>query len=124
MNWYILVLKKYFIFTGRARRSEYWNFVLFNFLNSVLASFMDQTFGTIDVENGIGYINLTYSLAVLIPGVAVAIRRMHDVGKSGWYMLIPIYNIVLAVTPGTIGENEYGPDPKQADQNTSNNIID
>ena len=53
-----------------------------------------------------------YTLAVLIPGIAVAVRRMHDVGKSGWYVLIPIYNLVLACTEGTSGDNEYGADPK------------
>ena len=53
-----------------------------------------------------------YSLAVLLPAIAVTIRRMHDVGKSGWYCLIPIYNIVLAATEGEKGANQYGPDPK------------
>lgn len=112
MEWYIKVLRNYAVFTGRARRKEYWNFVLFNFLNSVLTSYMDLTFGTYNPETGIGYLNLAYGLAVLIPGIAVAVRRMHDVGKSGWYMLIPIYNLVLALTPGEAGPNAYGPDPK------------
>ena len=53
-----------------------------------------------------------YSVAVLIPGIAVAVRRMHDVGKSGWFVLIPIYNIILACTKGDTGDNEYGEDPK------------
>jgi len=53
-----------------------------------------------------------YSVAVLIPGIAVAVRRMHDVGKSGWFVLIPIYNIILACTNGNTGDNEYGEDPK------------
>lgn len=53
-----------------------------------------------------------YSLAVLLPNIAVAIRRMHDVGKSGWYCLIPIYNIILAATDGEKGSNQYGEDPK------------
>jgi uncharacterized membrane protein YhaH (DUF805 family) len=74
---------------------------------------MDTTFGTFDEETKIGYINMTYAMVVLVPNIAVNIRRMHDVGKSGWYMLIPIYNIVLAATPGDIGENQYGSDPKK-----------
>ena len=115
MNWYLLALKKYSVFTGRAGRSEYWYFVLINFFNSVLTSYMDYTFGTYDTENGFGYINLTYAIAVFIPGLAVGVRRMHDVGKSGWYLLIPIYNIVLAVTPGIVGENEYGSESKGLD---------
>ena len=55
---------------------------------------------------------MLYSLAVLLPSIAVGVRRMHDVGKSGWYILIPIYNFILAVTDGEQGANEYGPDPK------------
>ena len=51
-------------------------------------------------------------MAVLIPGIAVAVRRMHDVGKSGWFALIPIYNIILALSEGDQGDNAYGPDPK------------
>ncbi len=117
MQWYLTVLKKYNVFTGRSRRSEYWYFVLVNLFNSFLASYMDVIFGTIDEETKLGYINLAYSIVVFVPNVAVNIRRMHDVGKSGWYMLIPIYNIVLAVTPGVVGENQYGTDPKEEDPN-------
>ena len=113
MQWYLTVLKKYNVFTGRARRSEYWYFVLVNLFNSFLTSYMDITFGTFDEETKLGYFNTAYALIVLLPNIAVNIRRMHDVGKSGWYMLIPIYNIVLAATPGIIGENQYGPDPKE-----------
>ncbi|MCD6544720.1 MAG: DUF805 domain-containing protein [Flavobacteriaceae bacterium] len=112
MQWYLLVLKKYNVFTGRARRSEYWYFVLINLFNSFLTSYMDRTFGTFDEETKLGYINMAYAMVVFIPNIAVNIRRMHDVGKSGWFMLIPIYNIVLAVTPGVVGKNQYGPDPK------------
>ena len=119
MNWYLIALKKYNVFTGRARRTEYWNFVLINFLNSMLTSYMDHTFGTIDAESGFGYINLAYAIAMFVPGLAVGVRRMHDVGKSGWYILFPIYNIVLAATPGIIGDNEYGSDPK--DENLVSN---
>ncbi len=57
-------------------------------------------------------LNSIYSLAVMIPGLAVGVRRMHDVNKSGWYILIPIYNLILACTDGTSGDNEYGEDPK------------
>ncbi len=112
MQWFLIVLKKYNVFTGRARRSEYWHFVLVNLFNSFLTSYMDTTFGTFDEETKIGYINMAYAMVVLIPNITVNIRRMHDVGKSGWYMLIPIYNIVLAATPGVVGENQYGSDPK------------
>jgi len=115
MNWYLEVLRKYTVFTGRARRSEYWYFVLFNFLNSILTSMMDLTFGLYNLETGYGVINTIYAALVLVPAIAVGVRRMHDVGKSGWYFLIPLYNIFLAVRPGDTGENKYGTDPKEAD---------
>lgn len=117
MNWYFEVLKKYAVFTGRSRRTEYWYFFGFNFLNSIILSLMDLTFGTFDVESGYGVLNTIYSLAVLIPGIAVGVRRMHDLGKSGWYVLIPFYNLILAATEGEVGENKYGSDPKDTDLN-------
>ena len=62
---------------------------------------------------GTTFINTVYSLAVLVPSIAVGVRRMHDVGKSGWFLLIPIYNLILACTDGQVGPNEYGADPKR-----------
>jgi len=105
MNYYLQVLKNYAQFNGRARRSEYWYFVLFSTIVSVGLTALDLVLGT-------GFLNSLYSLAVLIPSIAVGIRRMHDVDKSGWFILIPIYNLILACTEGTKGDNEYGPDPK------------
>ncbi len=108
MNWYLKVLKQYADFNGRARRKEYWMFFLFNTIISY-----GLTFGAIAVEiPSLAIVANIYSLAVLIPAIAVAVRRMHDVGKSGWYCLIPIYNLILACTDGDKGPNEYGPDPK------------
>jgi len=107
MNWYLKVLKQYADFNGRARRSEYWYFALFN----VLISF---GIGIISGFLNLPFLGTLYSLAVLIPGIAVAVRRMHDVGKSGWFVLIPIYNLILAVTDGDAGENKYGPNPKES----------
>ena len=66
----------------------------------------------IDGFLGLGYLSSIYSLIVFIPSIAVMIRRVHDVGKSGWFCLIPIYNLILALTPGDEGENKYGSDPK------------
>jgi len=85
-------------------------------------SLADITFGMYNEETGYGLLGTIYGLVVLIPGIAVAIRRMHDVGKSGWFILIPIYNLVLAVTPGIIGENQYGSDPKDEALNAHNNL--
>ncbi len=114
MKWYLKVLRQYADFNGRARRSEYWYFALFNFIIGMAFVFIDGLITSMS-DGGFGMLNLIYSLAVLIPGIAVAVRRMHDVGKSGWYMLIPIYNIILAFTEGEKGENQYGPDPKNED---------
>ena len=105
MNYYLKVLQNYANFNGRARRAEYWYFVLFNIIASIIVGIIG---GLMDFE----LLGNLYSLAVLLPSLAVGVRRMHDVGKSGWFILIPIYNLILAVTEGDAGENEYGPDPK------------
>lgn len=106
MKYYLIVLQNYVNFEGRARRKEYWMFVLFNLIFSYSLAFLDL------YVLKTGFLDLIYSLALLIPSIAVGVRRMHDVGKSGWYLLIPIYNFVLAVTEGEYGPNEYGQDPK------------
>ena len=105
MNYYLKVLENYANFDGRARRSEYWYFVLLNLVFAFMIGFIG---GLIGIE----ILGTVYSLAVLVPSIAVAIRRMHDVGKSGWYILIPIYNLILTFTPGDTGQNQYGNDPK------------
>ena len=105
MKYYLIVLKKYADFNGRARRSEYWYFTLFNILISM-------GFTATETYLNWHYLNLLYTLVVLVPGIAVGVRRMHDVNKSGWYLLIPIYNLILACTEGTEGPNKYGQDPK------------
>src|SRR5438552_3041251 len=108
MKWYLLVLKKYGVLNGRARRSEYWYFTLFSVLISI-------TLSLIDIAMNTEYIEVIYSLAVLVPSIAVGVRRMHDVNKSGWFLLIPIYNLILACTNGTEGANKYGTDPKRSE---------
>ena len=104
-EWYKKVLTNYTVFTGRARRSEYWYFVLVNMIISLGLTYLG---GMIHMP----IIGSLYSLAVFLPSIAVGIRRMHDVGKSGWFILIPFYNLYLAVLEGDRGRNEYGPDPK------------
>jgi uncharacterized membrane protein YhaH (DUF805 family) len=105
MKYYVAVLKKYADFNGRARRSEYWYFALFSTIISVLLMLAELAINT-SIPGSI------YSLAVLVPSIAVGVRRMHDLNKSGWYILIPIYNLVLACTAGNEGPNDYGDDPK------------
>ena len=121
MNWYLYVLKKYAVFEGRARRREYWMFVLFNIIFSIAASILDEILG-LDFRSGRGLIESVYSLAVLIPSIAVMVRRLHDVGRSGWFFfinLIPILGwiwfLIVMCTDGTPGLNKYGPNPKESE---------
>ena len=119
MKWYLKVLSQYSDFGGRARRAEYWYFVLFNILFSFVAVMIDNIIGMAIGGMGYGLITIIYSLALFIPSLAVGIRRLHDTGKSGWYILlglIPIVGgiiiLVFLLMEGDRGENAYGPDPK------------
>lgn len=111
MNEYISVLKKYTVFHGRAGRREFWMFVLVSLIVSMIATTIGSIAGMKTTSNG-NLLTDLYQIAVLLPTIGVAIRRMHDVNKSGWFILIPIYNLILELTPGTKGENKYGPEPK------------
>ncbi len=110
-------LKLYASFEGRARRSEFWYFYLFITIASIVATFVDGILG-------IGLLSLVVSLGFLIPNIAAACRRMHDVGKSGWFMLIPFYNLYLLVSPGDVGPNQYGPDPKNESALRDSEVLD
>lgn len=113
-EYYLNVLKnKYAEFTGRARRSEYWYFVLFNFIVSL-------GLGMVDALAGIGFLSSLYGLAVIIPSIAVGIRRLHDTGKSGWWLLIGLIPFVgwiiliyFLVQDSQPFDNSYGPNPKR-----------
>jgi uncharacterized membrane protein YhaH (DUF805 family) len=107
-----VVMENYANFEGRARRKEYWMFFLVNAIISFVLGFIDGFTGLTFGPAQTGILGLVYNLEVIVPSFAVAIRRMHDVGKSGWYILIPIYNLVLACTEGEKGTNQYGADPK------------
>jgi uncharacterized membrane protein YhaH (DUF805 family) len=120
MNWYLKVLKQYADFNGRARRKEYWMFALFNVIFIITAMILDNVLGLTIGELPYGVFYFLYSLAVLIPGLAVYVRRLHDIGKSGWMILIalipivgPIWLLVLTLTDSNHGENQYGPNPKE-----------
>ena len=113
MNWYLEVLKKYAVFSGRARRKEYWMFLLFNIVIALVLGFVEG------LANGPGIVSMLYSLAVLIPSIAVSVRRLHDTDRSGWWLLIAlipligtIVLIVFFVQDSKPGENQYGPNPK------------
>jgi uncharacterized membrane protein YhaH (DUF805 family) len=113
-------LSKYADFTGRARRSEYWYFVLFEILVSIAASIIDAILGTRGTMGGTGVVGLLAGLALLLPGLAVTIRRLHDIGRSGWWWLISLIPIVgwiiilvWTCTDSQPGANQYGASPKE-----------
>ena len=123
MDWYLKVLKQYADFNGRARRKEYWMFFLFNMIFAALASLIDYSAGTVNYESGSGVFQGIYSLVVLIPGLAVTVRRLHDVGKSGWMLLLAlipligaIWLLVLFATNSKEGANKWGENPKEVSQ--------
>jgi uncharacterized membrane protein YhaH (DUF805 family) len=123
MDWYLMVLKKYADFNGRARRKEYWMFALFNCLICFAAMILGLIFMKVSVGLGIFiYVLLgLYGLAVLLPGLAVSVRRLHDSSKSGWMILICLVPFVgslivfiFMLLDSTPGANLYGPNPKGA----------
>ena len=134
MNWYVKALKQYVDFSGRARRREYWMFVLVNVVIVIVLSVIDTLLGTggfratagggsFYAANSLGLLSGLYTLAVLLPSIAVTVRRLHDTDRSGWWILlgfIPIIggNILLVfyVLEGTRGPNRFGPDPKAIEQ--------
>ena len=122
MNWYLKVLKQYADFSGRARRKEYWMFQLFDVIFMIVAMILDNVLGLGIAIKGTGYgpLFVLYVLARLIPALAVTVRRLHDVGKSGWMLfigLIPllgsIWLLVLMLTDSQQGTNKWGQNPKE-----------
>ena len=116
MNWYISVLKQYAVFSGRARRTEYWMFVLCNAIVMLLLGMVDKLIGG---DNEL--ISSIYSLAVLLPSLAVAARRLHDTDRSAWWLLLGLIPIIgtlvliyFMVCNGQQGPNRFGDDPKAA----------
>ena len=107
INYYVEVLKKYAVFSGRACRKEYWYFILFNAIASIVFAVIGNILG---IGNNIMRI---YNLAVLIPGIAVGVRRLHDTNRSGWWLLVPIANFIFWVQNSQNGDNKYGSNPKQ-----------
>jgi uncharacterized membrane protein YhaH (DUF805 family) len=122
MNWYLGAIKKYAVFSGRARRKEYWYFTLFNTLISIAFLVLELLAGIAIKEMGLGVGMLCslYMLALIVPGFAVTVRRLHDTGRSGWWVFLPlipllgaIILIVFLATDSTAGANKYGPNPKE-----------
>lgn len=125
MNWYLLTIKKYAVFQGRARRKEFWMFVLFNILFSFILGVVDALIGTYNWQSDTGLLSSIYSLFVILPNLAVTTRRLHDINRSGWWQLLYLLPIIgwlvllyFFVSKGNIGANRFGEDPKQNNLNT------
>lgn len=131
MNWYLKVLKNYADFSGRARRKEFWMFTLFNIGICIIFGILDGILNA--VFSGIGILSYLYLLVVLVPSIAVAVRRLHDTNRSGWWVLIGLTSVIGRFLPliggvlsiiggiillvfyvqnGTPGTNRFGNDPK------------
>lgn len=120
MNWYLKCLKQYADFSGRARRKEYWMYVLFYMIIAIVVHVIDVMLGWVTPEFEMGVLGGLYSLCMFIPGLAVSVRRLHDIGKSGWnflFILIPLVGaVVLLIWFCKEGErrgNAWGLDPKK-----------
>ena len=114
VEWYIGAIKKYAVFDGRTRRKEYWMFVLFNMIFAFIVSLLDEL-----VFDSQEILFTLYRLFIFVPSLSVTVRRLHDVGKSGWFLLIlliPIIGIIwiliLLCKDGEPGTNKYGENPK------------
>jgi uncharacterized membrane protein YhaH (DUF805 family) len=112
MRWYLEALKKYAVFSGRARRKEYWMFALMNLLIAFVLGIVEGILG-IASDSDESVLGAVYILATLIPGIAVGVRRMHDTDHSGWWLLVTNVNLIFAVQAGQHGPNRFGPDPKE-----------
>lgn len=119
MNWYLDAWKNYVNFQGRARRKAFWMFVLFNLIAIFALNFIEGAIG-LRGEGDYGILSGLYSLAVLLPALGLAVRRLHDTGRSGWWILIGlvpliggIVLLVFYVLDSQPGTNQYGPNPKE-----------
>ena len=132
MNYMFMPLKRFFDFSGRSRRKEYWLFVILIWVLLIVAMILDAKLGlggtatsssefgdgtasaSFNVSGG-GIITLIVGALIIIPGLAVSVRRMHDQDKSGWRILVPIAGAIMVMfIGGTAGPNRFGPDPKGA----------
>jgi uncharacterized membrane protein YhaH (DUF805 family) len=110
--------QKYVDFSGRARRSEYWYFFLFTIIVGIVAGIIDGILGTRGTAGGTGLVGAIASLALLLPGLGVGVRRLHDTGRSGWWLLIGLIPLVGAIVllvffvQDSQPDNQYGPSPK------------
>jgi uncharacterized membrane protein YhaH (DUF805 family) len=127
MNWYLQALKKYADFSGRARRKEYWFFILFYLIILIVLMIIDGFVGTQMGGAGVGILTCIYALGMLIPALAVTVRRLHDTGRSGWWILIQfvplvgsIVLLIFLLIDSQPVQNAYGPSPKAGESTVAN----
>ncbi|MBD0830595.1 DUF805 domain-containing protein [Aestuariibaculum sediminum] len=124
MKWYLkVILDNYANFNGRARRKAYWIFFFFNLLITYVIAHIASILVELTDVLYLMFLPIIYLIAVAVPTIAVGVRRMHDLGKPGWILFIPIYSFVLAVSSGEVGTNKYGEDPKHETQETIKDYI-
>ena len=123
MDWYLMAFKKFADFSSRSRRSEYWYFVLFNFLISLVLGFVDGFLGTY-------ILSILYTVVIFIPSLAVGVRRLHDTTRSGWWMLIglvPLIGFIVLIVffaqDGHPGSNKWGRNPKEAETDVTDHLV-
>ena len=119
MKWFLKVLKQFNDFKTRARRKEYWMFTLFSGIINTILSLIDNNLGN-EVSTGTGLLGGIYSLFILVPSLAVSVRRLHDVNKSGWMLLVAlipligaIWLLILFCKDSQLEENKWGANPKK-----------
>lgn len=119
MNWYLEVLKKYAVFQGRARRKEYWMFQLINFIILIVLRIIGGVLEMHTYGDDMNALMAIYSLAVLLPNIGVQVRRLHDTGRTGWWILIgliPLIGFIVLLVFDVLDsepDNQYGPNPKK-----------
>ncbi|AUC81392.1 DUF805 domain-containing protein [Lacinutrix sp. Bg11-31] len=130
MKWYLHCIKNYTNFSGRARRSEYWMFLLFNILIVIALSYLSSIINEVLDSDNFIFIPFVYILLIIVPHFAVVVRRLHDINKSGTYWFVrfiplvgPIWLLVLLVEDSSIGVNKYGRNPKKEIDENSIDLI-
>ena len=131
MNWFIKSLKQYADFKGRARRKEYWMFILFSIIIGVILTLIEIMTGTFNYFVNMGPLSALFSFVIFIPNLAVTVRRLHDIGKSGWMILIllipiigAIWFFILMIKDSEPGSNIYGENPKDIQYSERTKIQD
>ncbi|MBP3193891.1 DUF805 domain-containing protein [Natronogracilivirga saccharolytica] len=126
IQYYIHVLKRFADFNGRARRWEFWGFALSNFIVASMILILDHFAGTYDPDAATGFFSMIYAVIIFVPGLSVSVRRLHDVGYSGWMFLIGlipiigwIWILITYLKEGQSHSNKYGPNPKKYKQNNT-----